>query len=124
MAKNKEKQQPTKEDIARGYTVENVDIRSGKPPKKIGSVDVEQFLSLEAAISHFEDDEQKGEGVALKLINRQYKTDMVNKERTALTSEAKSGMAKIKKAARANPEAKKRLEELLKDMGLAGEVDI
>ena len=124
MSKNKEKQQPTPEDIERGYTLENVVIRSGKPPKRIGDVDVEQFLSLQAAVDHFESEEQKGEGVALKLINRQYKTDTVNRERTALTSEAKSGMAKIKKAARQNPEAKKRLESVLADLGLTGEVQI
>ena len=104
------------------YETVSVSVNSGG--KELAKIDVEQFKTVQQAVDFFESDDVKGEGAVVKLINRQYKTDRVNKERTALTSQAKSAVGQIKRALRDKPEAQIRLDSLLAELGLADSVKI
>jgi hypothetical protein len=63
---------------------ETVEVKREK--QVVATIEVPQFESIDEAVQHFtpaDGDATAGESAVLKLINRQHKTDLSNRERVA-----------------------------------------
>ena len=83
------------------------------------NVEVEKFETAQEAVDFFtdEDNEVDGEVEVVKLINRIHKINVVNKVRNEATAGKKAGGKVLAQLAKDNPEARKRMEEILAEYG-------
>ena len=97
-----------------------VEVRSNKV--KLGEIDVPTFESLTEAVAFFQKEagaeakEDAGEQAALALLNSQYKSNLSNAFRVSKTR-TKSSISLLREAAKSNPNAKAKIQDLLKDLG-------
>ena len=82
-------------------------------------VEVEKFESTEEAVDFFTDADQEvdGEVEVVKLINRIHKINVVNKVRNDAIAGKKAGAKVLAKLAKDNPEARRRMQEILAAYG-------
>lgn len=92
---------------------ETVDVKS--QGKVVSKIEVEQFESMQEAIDTL------NEKVCLTLVNRQYKSDKVNTERSIKTR-GTSLQAQLTRALKGK--TKEELADIIGQLGLGDEIDL
>lgn len=108
-------------------TYEDVEVKSGD--KVVANIKIEKFDTISEAVKFYNDkfanteDAGKGEETVLALINAQHKAKTANAKRVEMTKEV-SPLTTLKARIKSDPNAKKRLEELLAEFGIEGTLNV
>jgi hypothetical protein len=101
--------------------IENVEIKSGG--EVVDTIDVEKFLTIQAAIDKFTQTNDNGEvevdgtEQVLSLVNQQHKANSMNAARAAKTRST-SPINALRSRAKADPEVRAKLNAFLTECGL------
>jgi hypothetical protein len=97
--------------------------------KLLATIDVEEFESIQESVDFYNtklegtDDAGKGAEQVLGLINAQHKARVTNAVRVEKTREV-NPITSLKQKIKADPAARARLQALLSEFGISGELNV